>query len=141
MPEPINLERTLALIKPDSIDSLDEIIRLIRTSGFSVLSQRRVALSPEQGIPTLFDFEKCCWNWVAKTSLISLVSDFYAEHYGKMFFTNLVSYMSSGPVVALVLAKKNAIADWRRVMGPTNPIEARESFPDTLRALFGKVKV
>ena len=58
-----------------------------------------------------------------------------------MFFTNLVSYMSSGPVVALVLAKKNAIADWRRVMGPTNPIEARESFPDTLRALFGKVTV
>merc|ERR1711937_187489 len=114
MPEPINPERTLALIKPDSIDSLDEIIRLIRTSGFSILSQRRVALSPEQ------------------------VSDFYAEHYGKMFFTNLVSYMSSGPVVALVLAKKNAIADWRRVMGPTNPIEARESFPDTLRALFGK---
>ena len=52
MPEPINLERTLALIKPDSIDSLDEIIRLIRTSGFSVLSQRRVALSPEQGILT-----------------------------------------------------------------------------------------
>ena len=60
MPEPINLERTLALIKPDSIDSLDEIIRLIRTSGFSVLSQRRVALSPEQGILTIFDFEECC---------------------------------------------------------------------------------
>merc|ERR1712168_574040 len=110
----IPLERTLALIKPDSVDDSSEIERIIKTSGFSILAQRRVKLSPEQ------------------------VSDFYAEHYGKMFFTNLVSYMSSGPVVALVLAKKNAIADWRRVMGPTNPIEARESFPDTLRALFGK---
>ena len=56
----INLERTLALIKPDAIDSTEEIIRLIRNSGFSILSQRRVLLSPEQ------------------------VSDFYAEHYGKV---------------------------------------------------------
>merc|ERR1711937_909306 len=114
MPEPINLERTLALIKPDSIDSLDEIIRLIRTSGFSILSQRRVALSPEQ------------------------VSDFYAEHYGKMFFTNLVSYMSSGPVVALALAKKNAIADWRRVMGPTNPFFGKDN---TRNAVHGSDSV
>ena len=46
--------------------------------------------------------------------------------------------MSSGPIVALVLAKENAIAEWRRVMGPTNPQEARESYPDTVRALYGK---
>jgi nucleoside diphosphate kinase len=71
---------------------------------------------------------------------ITLVSDFYTEHYGKMFFTNLVSFMSSGPVVALVLAKENSIAEWRKVMGPTSPQEARESFPDTVRALFGKGK-
>merc|ERR1712062_495268 len=79
----IQLERTLALIKPDSVDETEEIVRIIKTSGFSVLAQRRVKLSPEQ------------------------VSDFYAEHYGKMFFTNLVSFMSAGPVVALVLGKDN----------------------------------
>ena len=46
--------------------------------------------------------------------------------------------MSSGPVVALVLAKQDVIADWRKVMGPTNPQEARESYPDTVRAIYGK---
>merc|ERR1711931_453243 len=90
----IPLERTLALIKPDSVDDSSEIERIIKTSGFAILAKRRVNLSPEQ------------------------VSDFYAEHYGKMFFTNLVSFMSAGPVVALVLAK--------------------ELYPDSVRALFGK---
>ena len=46
--------------------------------------------------------------------------------------------MSSGPVVALVLAKEDAITKWRQVMGPTNPQVARESFPDTVRAIYGK---
>jgi len=55
-----------------------------------------------------------------------------------MFFTNLVSFMSAGPVVALVLAKENAIQDWRLLMGPTNPEEAKELYPDSVRALFGK---
>jgi nucleoside diphosphate kinase len=45
----VNLERTLALIKPDANENTQEIIRLIRNSGFSILSQRRVILSPEQG--------------------------------------------------------------------------------------------
>jgi nucleoside diphosphate kinase len=110
----IPLERTLALIKPDSVDDSSEIERIIKTSGFAILAKRRVNLSPEQ------------------------VSDFYAEHYGKMFFTNLVSFMSAGPVVALVLAKENAIQDWRLLMGPTNPEEAKELYPDSVRALFGK---
>ena len=56
----------------------------------------------------------------------------------KMFFTNLVSFMSAGPVVALVLAKKDAIQEWRKLMGPTNPAEAKETYPDSIRALFGK---
>ena len=56
----IPLERTLALIKPDSVQDTDEIVRIIKNSGFSVLASRRVKLSPEQ------------------------VSDFYAEHYGKV---------------------------------------------------------
>ena len=60
----IQLERTLALIKPDSINDTDEIVRLIKSSGFSILAQRRVKLSPEQ------------------------VSDFYAEHYGKVHSIN-----------------------------------------------------
>lgn len=58
----IPLERTLALIKPDSVDDSSEIERIIKTSGFAILAKRRVNLSPEQ------------------------VSDFYAEHYGKVKF-------------------------------------------------------
>ena len=57
-------------------------------------------------------------------------SDFYAEHYGKLFFPSLVAYMSSGPVIAMVLARENAIAYWRELVGPTNAIKARETHPD-----------
>ena len=67
----IQLERTLALIKPDSINDTDEIVRIIKSSGFAILAQRRVKLSPEQ------------------------VSDFYAEHYGKVVnfkFCQILTY-------------------------------------------------
>ena len=62
----IPLERTLALIKPDSVDDSSEIERIIKTSGFAILAKRRVNLSPEQ------------------------VSDFYAEHYGKVTFLRII---------------------------------------------------
>lgn len=57
-------------------------------------------------------------------------SDFYAEHYGKLFFPSLVAYMSSGPIIALVIAKDSAIAHWRELIGPTNTIKARQTHPD-----------
>ncbi|XP_033110041.1 nucleoside diphosphate kinase homolog 5-like isoform X2 [Anneissia japonica] len=64
-------------------------------------------------------------------------SDFYAEHYGKMFFPSLVAYMSSGPIIAMVLAKENAVNYWRELIGPTNCFRARETHPDSIRALYG----
>ena len=70
------------------------------------LQKRRVHLTPEQA------------------------SDFYAEHYGKLFFPSLVAYMSSGPVISLVLAREKAISYWRELIGPTNAIKARETHPD-----------
>lgn len=57
-------------------------------------------------------------------------SDFYAEHYGKLFFPSLVAYMSSGPMIVMVLAKSNAITYWRELIGPTNAIKARQTHPD-----------
>lgn len=57
-------------------------------------------------------------------------SDFYAEHYGKMFFPSLVAYMSSGPVLALVLARQSAISYWRQLIGPTNTQKARDQAPE-----------
>lgn len=64
-------------------------------------------------------------------------SDFYAEHYGKMFFPSLVAYMSSGPILALVLARQSAIAFWRQLIGPTNTQKARDQAPESLRAIYG----
>ena len=55
--------------------------------------------------------------------------DFYAEHKGKSFFETLVSFMSSGPIYALVLARPNAIKEWRGLMGPTNSLTARAEKP------------
>ncbi|GAA6068322.1 nucleoside diphosphate kinase homolog 5 [Tachysurus ichikawai] len=102
----IYVERTLALIKPDALAKADEIEDVILMSGFTVLQKRKLQLSPEQ------------------------CSDFYAEHYGQSFFPSLTAFMSSGPVIALALAKHQAISTWKRLMGPNNSTEARETHPD-----------
>jgi len=73
--------------------------------------RRRVSLTPEQA------------------------SEFYVEHFGKPFFASLVAYMSSGPVIALVLAREKAVTCWRDLIGPTNAIKARTTHPN--RWLFG----
>lgn len=114
MPAPrIFVERTLALIKPDAIHKTDEVEDVILQSGFTILQKRRLQLSPEQ------------------------CSDFYTEHYGKLHFPHLTAFMSSGPVVALALARHQAIATWKAIMGPVSSIKARETHPDCLRARFG----
>ncbi|CAH1246534.1 NME5 [Branchiostoma lanceolatum] len=112
-PPQIYVERTLALIKPDAIDKAEEIEDIILRSGFTILQKRKVHLTPEQA------------------------SDFYAEHYGKMFFPSLVGYMSSGPIMAMVLARDKCIGYWRDLIGPTNTYKARETHPDSLRAIYG----
>ncbi|KAK6187437.1 hypothetical protein SNE40_005468 [Patella caerulea] len=109
----IYVEQTLAIVKPDCIHKAEEIEDIILRSGFAVLKKRRVHLTPEQA------------------------SDFYAEHYGKLFFPSLVAYMSSGPVVALVISRDRAISYWRELIGPTNTYKARQTHPDCLRSLYG----
>ena len=67
--------------------------------------------------------------WVVRSSLITLskeqAGDFYAEHEGKFFQQRLVEHMTSGPCQPLILAKENAIQDWRSLMGPTKVFQAR----------------
>lgn len=65
------------------------------------MKQRRLRLSPEKA------------------------ADFYAEHYGKMFFPSLIAFMSSDDIIVLVLAKPNAISDWRECLGPTDARRAK----------------
>lgn len=57
-------------------------------------------------------------------------SEFYAEHTGKSFFYDLINYMTSGPIKALVLTRENAIEKWRQLIGPTNVVEAKAEQPD-----------
>ncbi|CAF1050930.1 unnamed protein product [Rotaria sordida] len=109
----IFVERTLALIKPDCINKADEIETIILKQGFTILQKRRITLTAEQ------------------------CSDFYSEHYGKKFFPSLVAFMTSAPIVAMILAKENAVQEWRDLIGPTNSNTAKETYPDSIRALYG----
>lgn len=67
----------------------------------------------------------------------SNADEFYQEHRGKPFFSDLTAYMSSDVVTGMELVADNAIQKFRDVMGPTNSQEAKQTEPDTLRALYG----
>jgi nucleoside-diphosphate kinase len=109
------VERTLAIIKPDAVRRglAQTIIGVATAQGFAVVGRRHLQLTP------------------------SRAAEFYAEHNGRPFFKDLVKFMSSGPIVVLILAKVNAIAEWRALMGPTNVATAKASAPKSIRARFG----
>ncbi|XP_041049798.1 nucleoside diphosphate kinase homolog 5 [Carcharodon carcharias] len=109
----VYVERTLALIKPDAIDNANEIEEIIFRSGFTIVQKRKVYLSPE------------------------LCSDIYAAHYGTMFFPSLTAFMSSGPTIAMVIARHQAVEYWRELIGPANSVKAKETHPGSLRSLYG----
>ena len=106
------LEQTFAIIKPDAIKAgnCGNIINMIEQAGFEILRLQKGQLSPE------------------------LAELFYDEHKEKPFFKELVDFISSGPIVIMALQKDNAIADWRKLMGATNPAEAEEG---TVRKIYG----
>lgn len=103
---------TLAMIKPHVHQErrVGEVIQRIEQAGFSILLAKMTQLQP-------FGAE-----------------EFYQEHKGKPFFSNLVKVMSAGPIWALVLYKENAVDEWRQVIGATNPAEAKQG---TIRSDFG----
>ena len=75
--------------------------------------------------------------WVVRSSLLTLTKEqagaFYAEHEGKFFHQRLVEHMTSGPCQPVILAKVNAIQDWRSLMGPTKVFQARYTSAQTPR--------
>jgi len=107
------MERTVALIKPDAVRGhhIGEIIAAIEADGLTVKAMEFMQLSEAQA------------------------RGFYNVHEGKPFFPRLLDYMTSGPIVAMVLEGEGAIARWRALMGPTNPENAG---PETLRGRFGE---
>ncbi|KNE68747.1 hypothetical protein AMAG_13390 [Allomyces macrogynus ATCC 38327] len=111
MPE---VQRTLALIKPDVAGTKgDEIMERILKANFTIVEFKKFQMTLEQA------------------------QEFYVDHVGKPFYTDLTEWMASAPIYALVLEKEDAIQAWRETMGPTNAIKAREVAPDTLRAIYG----
>ena len=107
-----NLEQTLSIIKPDAVErNLDkEIKNIFRNKGFAIIKEKKLQLEKS-------DAEK-----------------FYKVHETKPFYNDLCDYLSSGPIVVMVLEKENAIIANRELMGATNPKEAKEG---TIRKKYG----
>jgi nucleoside-diphosphate kinase len=107
------VERTLAIIKPDAVErrNVGKIITRIEAEGFQIRAMRRVALSKQDA------------------------EGFYAVHKERPFFGSLTAFMSSGPVVVLVLEAPDAIKKWRTLMGATDPAKADTG---TLRKEFAE---
>jgi nucleoside-diphosphate kinase len=102
------MERTFGIIKPDAVNRniTGKIISKIEENGFTIVAMKKLWLTKKQA------------------------GGFYAVHKDKPFFQSLTDYMSSGPCIAMVLEKDNAIAAWRKLMGATNPAQAA---PGTIR--------
>ncbi|XP_070186042.1 thioredoxin domain-containing protein 6-like isoform X7 [Littorina saxatilis] len=108
-----DVQRTLALIRPDAFASQkDEILQKIKDAGFEIALSKVVSLSREQA------------------------ENFYKEHEGQPYFEDLVTRMSSGPMLALGLARDDAVTGWREMLGPPDLEEAKTNAPDSLRAQF-----
>ena len=107
-----NLEQTLSIIKPDAVErKLDnEIKEIFRKKGFLIKKEKKILIEKVEA-------EK-----------------FYKVHETKPFYDDLCTYLSSGPIVAMVLEKENAILENRKLMGATNPKDAAEG---TIRKKYG----
>ncbi len=109
------VERTLAILKPDCIrkNLQGEVLSRIQKAGFTVLGFKQIRLTKETA------------------------GAFYAVHKGRPFYDGLVEFMSSGACVPIALQKENAVADFRKLIGATDPKEAADG---TIRKLFADNK-
>lgn len=107
------MERTFAIIKPDAVAAghIGPILTKIKGAEFAVRGLKMVRLSQSQA------------------------EGFYAVHKERPFFRSLVTFMTEGPVVVMVLEREDAIAKWRELMGATNPANAAEG---TIRKEFAE---
>ena len=109
------IERTLAILKPDCVRKqvCGKVLARIESAGFTILSLKMVHLTEETA------------------------GGFYAVHRGRPFFDELVRFMSSAPCVPVALEKENAVADFRKLIGATDP---KDADPGTIRKDFASSK-
>lgn len=107
--------RTFTMIKPDAVEknNIGGILEMINTAGFRIVAMKYTRLSADQA------------------------GRFYEVHKERPFYGELVEYMSSGPIVAAILEKSNAVADFRTLIGATDPAQAEAG---TIRAKFAESK-
>ena len=105
-------ERTFAMIKPDAVAAKNsgKIIDMIEQNGFTILGMRKMTIDKKKA------------------------EEFYAVHKERPFFGELVSFVTSGPVIVLALERDNAVKAWRDLMGAT---DSRKADKGTVRNLFG----
>ena len=107
-----NLEQTLSIIKPDAVErNLDEKIKdFFLQNNLKILKSKKVKISKEEA------------------------SEFYKVHQTKPFYDALCTYLSSGPIIVMILEGENAVLKNRELMGETDPLKAEEG---TLRKMYG----
>ncbi|MGK7394820.1 MAG: nucleoside-diphosphate kinase [Candidatus Cyclobacteriaceae bacterium M3_2C_046] len=105
--------RTFTMVKPDAFAEghTGEIIQMIEKAGFKIIAMKLTKLTKERA------------------------GQFYEVHKERPFYNDLCDYMSSGPIVAMILEKDNAVEDFRKLIGATDPAKAEEG---TIRKLFAK---
>jgi nucleoside-diphosphate kinase len=107
-----NLERTLSIIKPDAVERnlVDEIKNIFIKSNLKIKESKKIHITKDEA------------------------SEFYKVHQSKPFYNDLCAYLSSGPIVVMILEGENAVTANRKLMGATNPKDAEEN---TIRKLYG----
>ena len=107
-----NQEQTLSIIKPDAVERnlVDEIKKIFTSNNLKIKESKKIQISKEEA------------------------AEFYKVHQSKPFYEQLCSYLSSGPIVAMILEGENAILQNRKLMGATDPKKAEEN---TIRSLYG----
>jgi nucleoside-diphosphate kinase len=107
-----NVEQTLSIIKPDAVERnlQDQIKQEFINKGFEIIKEKKIHISKEEA------------------------ERFYKVHESKPFYNDLCTYLSSGPIVVMTLQRENAVAENRKLMGATNPIDAEGG---TLRKKYG----
>jgi len=107
-----NIEQTLSIIKPDAVERnlVDKIKNIFTKNNLNIKESKKIHITKDEA------------------------SEFYKVHQSKPFYNDLCAYLSSGPIVVMILEGKNAVLANRKLMGATNPKEAEEN---TIRKLYG----
>ena len=107
-----NKEKTLSIIKPDAVERnlIDEIKSIFTKNNLIIKDSKKIHITKDEA------------------------AEFYKVHQSKPFYNDLCAYLSSGPIVVMILEGENAVAENRKLMGATNPLDAEEN---TIRKLYG----